>query len=196
MPSDAICAPLWIGMVHSASGRSDRRIAQQSSPKPDIPVDLPPEVEQETLEPAVEILRPLLRDPNQAPQTVAKMAVQLFRGPLPPPDHFKGYNDVVPGSAREILDMARGEQAHRHRMQILEMFYPYLGWFAGFVGFLACIGGAAYLATNGHDAVAGGMLGVPCLGVIGWFIRSRLSPGEEPPASATQKRAAPQKRRR
>ena len=123
------------------------------------------------LEPAVEILRPLLRDPGQAQQVVAKVATAvLFRGPLPPPEVFKDYEDVVPGSAREILNMATREQGHRHRLQLLEMIYPYLGQCAGFVGFLSSVGGAVYLAMNDRPAVAGLILGVPCLGVIGWLL--------------------------
>lgn len=143
-------------MAHSADGRPDRRDPPQFTQKPDAPADPPPEMEMEALEPAVELLRPLLRDPKQAPQAVANVAVQLFRGPLPPVDQFRGYNEVVPGSARQIIDMAIREQAHRHQMQTFEMLYPYLGWFAGFVGFMACIAGATYLATNGHEPVAGG----------------------------------------
>src|SRR6266496_2421432 len=177
-------------MSDSKKGNPARPAPSPSSPARDIGAS--PEAQVESLEPAVEILRPLLRDPTQAPQAVARMvtAVQLFRGPLPPADHFREYNEVVPGSAREILDMAKGEQAHRHRMQSLEMIYPYLGWFAGFAGFLACIGGATYLAMNSHEAIAGAMLGVPCLGVIGWFIRSRL----EPTAGTSVERAAVPKR--
>jgi uncharacterized membrane protein len=78
--------------------------------------------------------------------------------------------------------MAKVEQTHRHRMQRLEMIYPYLGWLSGTVGFLACVIGAIYLAMNNHEAVAGGVLGVPSLGVIGWFIKARLAPSDVPVA--------------
>lgn len=65
------------------------------------------------MEPAVEIIRPLLSNPALAPQAVARMvaAVRMFRGPLPPPEALKGYNDVVPGSGREIVEMASGNNA-------------------------------------------------------------------------------------
>jgi hypothetical protein len=119
-----------------ANRRKSIPAGRQASPtppaKPEDSTDALPAAEIEALEPAAEILRPLLRDPKQATQVVAMMAttVELFRGPLPPPDHFKGYEEVVPGGAREILNMAKREQRHRHRMQALEMIYPYLGWFA------------------------------------------------------------------
>jgi len=72
---------------------------------------------------------------------------------------------------------------HRHRMQNLEMIYPYLGWLSGSVGLLACVGGAVYLAMNNHEGVAGGLIGVPSLGVIGWFVKARLSPANVPVVS-------------
>ena len=96
------------------------------------------------------------------------------------------------------FDMAKSEQSHRHRMQTLEMVYPYLGWFAGFVGLLACVGLATYLAMNGQEKVAAGMLGDPALGVIGWFIQARLAPSENGDAEQMppQKQAAGKKGRR
>jgi hypothetical protein len=114
-------------------------------------------------------------------------AVQLFRGPLPPPEHLRGYNEVVPGSAEKILNMAVSEQGHRHKMQNLEMLYPYLGWAAGFVGFLACVGGAIYLAMNNEEHVALALLGVPVLGVIGWFIKARVGAAQPAPPSPARK---------
>jgi hypothetical protein len=101
--------------------------------------------------------------------------VGIYSGPLPHPDHLAQYEAVVPNSARTILDMAVREQAHRHRMQSLEMVYPYLGWASGSVGLLACVGGAVFLGTAGHDGLAATLLGVPVAGVIGWFINARLS---------------------
>lgn len=37
-----------------------------------------------------------------------------FSGPLPPPAVLAGYDDVVPGLAREIVDQWKAETAHRH----------------------------------------------------------------------------------
>ena len=89
--------------------------------------------EGESLRKAVEILRPLLRNPEQAAVAVQRVAAvtENFSGPMPHPRHLKGYEEIVPGSAREILDMAKAEQRHRHRMEWMEMVYPYLGLVAG-----------------------------------------------------------------
>lgn len=183
-------------MAHSGNGPQTQRPPRSSLAAP-TKTAADPAAETESLDPAVEIIRPLLRDPALAPQAVARMAtaVRMFRGPLPPPDAFKDYNDVLPGSGHEILEMAKLEQHHRHRMQCLEMIYPYLGWFAGFVCFLACIAGAVYLAMNGRNIVAGLLLGVPCLGVIGWFVNSRLFGTESTSPARTPTKPAPKRRR-
>jgi hypothetical protein len=180
-------------MAHSGN----RPPARQPSSPATSPKEIPNSPsEAESLEPAVEIIRPFLRDPEMAPQAVAKMvtAVRMFRGPLPPPEVFKGYDDVLPGSAREILDMASREQRHRHKMQWAEMAYPYLGWFAGFACFLACIAGSVYLAINNSQIVSGLLLGVPCLGVIGWFIRARITGSESGSPRARDVLKTPAKR--
>lgn len=169
-------------MANSNNGIPSGR---QGQPPPAAALGHPPVSlavqENEALRPAVELLRPLLREPKEASQAVVRIAAQLFRGPLPPPEQFKAYEDLVEGSARTILGMAVTEQSHRHRMQTLEMLYPYLGWFAGFAGFLACVGGAVYLGMYDHEKVALALLGLPVAGVIGWFIRSRA-----PSATASQ----------
>lgn len=37
-----------------------------------------------------------------------------FSGPLPPPDDLAKYDQIVPGAAERILQMAEKEQANRH----------------------------------------------------------------------------------
>jgi uncharacterized membrane protein len=149
--------------------------------------------EEEGVSKAVELLRPLLRDPALASTAAAQiMAVtELFSGPMPPPGHFKAYEEAVPGSGKDIISMAMRAQRHRQRTETLLTLYPYFGLAAGFLAFAGCIIGACYLAINGHNAVAGLMLGVPTLGVIGWFIDSRVAPNNQAgssPKAGTQKR--------
>ncbi|MDD2876062.1 MAG: DUF2335 domain-containing protein [Acidiphilium sp.] len=119
-----------------------------------------------------------LKDEGQLPEiaerTIIAALSESYAGPLPHPRHLKAYEDVVPGAARDILNMAMGEQKHRHRLQMMETAYPYLGWLAGFVGFLVCVSGAIYLGINHQTAVALGLVGVPSVGAIGWFIRARI----------------------
>ena len=41
------------------------------------------------------------------------LAVQ-FSGPIPPPSVLRGYEEVCPGAAQDIINMAKKEQDHRH----------------------------------------------------------------------------------
>jgi uncharacterized membrane protein len=139
----------------------------------------------------------MLRNPQEAQKVVARVVAisESFSGPMPHPKHLRAYEEIAPGSANTMLKMAEREQVHRHKMQTLEMVYPYLGWFAGFVGLLACLAGAYLLAMAGHEGVAGGMLGVPALGVVGWFIKARLGAEEaSTPPQKPQPRPAKRKR--
>ncbi len=40
-----------------------------------------------------------------------------FKGPIPPPDLFSAYEEVLPGSADRILKMAENEQKQQHKVQ-------------------------------------------------------------------------------
>lgn len=42
-------------------------------------------------------------------------------GPLPSPRQLQEYEDIVPGGAERIFQMAEREQSHRHQMQHTEM---------------------------------------------------------------------------
>jgi len=181
----------------SDSGAEPRRRAKppastSASPGEDPPVEHP---EPEIIDEAVEYLRPLLRDPANAKQAAQRVftKVQMFRGPLPHPQHLQEYENIAPGIAKAIVDNSTKEQAHRHKMQTLEMVYPYLGWFAGFVSFLTCIVLATILGLHGREWLACAFLGVPCIGAVGWFINSRISPhGDDIPTNHAKERTKPQ----
>ena len=143
--------------------------------------------EPEVVDQASEILRPLLRDPDQARQTARQLIAvseELHVGPLPHPSTFQGYNTVLPGSAQEILNMAKLEQKHRHKMESLESRYPYCGLIAGALTLLACVGGAIYLGLHDKPGIALALLSAPLITAVGWFVNSRLK------QSAIQKTAA------
>ncbi len=160
------------------------------------PYDQPPPLELEKLS---EQLRPFLREPNSAPQVLTHvMSIMRFhRGPLPPHEDLKGYDLAIPGSGREIVDMAVREQGHRHRMDALEMVYPYLGLVIGSLLAAFCFGAGFYLML--HDKTEGGIafLSVTALGVISWFVNARINrPEVPPPEPQVSNKKAPSKRRR
>lgn len=81
---------------------------------------------------------------------------------------YRGYNEVLPGSAERILRMAEKEQDHRigwedealHRASR----HGHLGLWLGFFIAVIALGTSGLLAMNGHDFVAG-VIG--CTGIAG-----------------------------
>ena len=164
--------------------RSDtprRPTSELAKSAPDADLSLP---EPEILNSASEALRPFLRDANQAPTAALQVvsAIHLHRGPLPAPELLGGYDEILPGAAREIMDMALREQRHRHAIERAESRYPFVGMAAGFVAFLLCMAGAIYLGMIGQPIIAALLVGTPLVGAIGWFINGRVQLRQASPA--------------
>lgn len=91
---------------------------------------------------------------------------ESFSGPLPHPDHFRKYNQIVPGSANRLLKMAEDDLKHIHDMQKSQDFTNKMatlsGLFAGWSIAMVCLIGSGYLIMNDHD-VAGAVLGAGAL---------------------------------
>lgn len=100
-----------------------------------------------------------------------------FSGPQLPPTTYRGYDEVLPGSAERILRMAEKEQNHRIGWEGEAMHrasqHGHLGLWFGFLIAVFALVTSASLAMNGHDLVAG-VIG--CSGIAGaaaGFIRER-----------------------
>ncbi len=124
-----------------------------------------------------ETLRPYLRNPAESEQAITSIVevTESYSGPTPPVDYLERVDKISPGSAKQIINMAISEQRHRHRMSSLVVLYPYFGMFTGFIVALTCFFLAYKLGITGHEKIAATFVGVSAIGVIGWFIRSRLA---------------------
>jgi uncharacterized membrane protein len=125
---------------------------------------------------------------------------EVFQGPVPHPDILAGMDRVVPGSARDLIEMAKAEAAHQREMEVLTTtanidaqkkqleIADYqskavfrsdtLGQVAGMIVSLTCVGVAAYLAVNGHEWVAVVLAGIPTAAVIQAFFAKRRADGK------------------
>lgn len=104
---------------------------------------------------------------------------ESFSGPLPHPEHFRKYNQIVPGSANRLLKMAEDDLAHVHSMQkkqlSLETFAVVSGLITGALIALVALLGSGYLIMEGHD-IAGAILGSGSLAsLVGVFVYGRKS---------------------
>lgn len=61
-----------------------------------------------------------------------------YSGPLPDPHTFEYYERVFPGAAKEIIEMAKSEQKHRHGMDSKQWVSHLLGQV---FAFLLCLAG-------------------------------------------------------
>ena len=104
---------------------------------------------------------------------------ERFSGPLPHPEHFKKYNQIVPGSANRLLKMAEDDLAHIHSIQksqvLMENIATIGGLITGWSIAVISLVGSGYLIMNGHD-VAGSILGGTSLAsLVGVFVYGRKS---------------------
>lgn len=156
--------------------------------QPENQTPQPEEVEAEAVSEVTKALAPLMREPAKAPIEAARILAisESYSGPTPHPRHLAEIERLVPGGAKQLVDSARLEQQHRHRMQTLEMLYPYAGLFLGAFLMLLCIAAAVFLAVRNDTTVALALIGVPVLTAIGWMIKARVfaprpQPSRSPP---------------
>ena len=104
-----------------------------------------------------------------------------WRAPLPPPNALARYNDVLPGAAERILQMAERQQEQDHNAQmeaigiertvvVSDARRAYLGLMAGFIISLLVIGGGIYLIATDHEWAGGVPIGINLTGLAGVFV--------------------------
>jgi uncharacterized membrane protein len=144
-----------------------------------------------------ETLKPLLKDPSEVQEVVTRVlriTEESYSGPTPHPEHLERIEAVAQGAARNIINMAINEQRFRHRVAMLTVLYPYAGLLSGLVLSALLFTRAFLLGMAGHTVAASAMVGVSGLGVIGWFIHSRLD--DKPTRSSTASKSRPAKKQR
>ena len=97
----------------------------------------------------------------QAPQIatrVVQTVASYHSGPLPSVNEFDGYEHVCPGAARDILDMAKSDQAHEQLMDgrrfYGEMTLKIIGMIVVVLILSIMIGGSIYAAMLGFERLA------------------------------------------
>ena len=104
-----------------------------------------------------------------------------WRAPLPSPNALARYNDVLPGAAERILQMAERQQEQDHNIQMEAIIIErtvvvsdarraYLGLLAGFIISLLVIVGGIYLIATGHDWAGAVLIGINLSGLVGVFV--------------------------
>lgn len=100
--------------------------------------------------------------------------IRIHRGPLPPPEDLKAYDDIVPGAAREILDMAKSQLAYRQKTEsgIIDHSKAQENWttIIGSLMIFSLIGCGVLAMYWGHLVVAGIIFGTTIASItVAWL---------------------------
>ncbi|MUG81431.1 hypothetical protein [Commensalibacter melissae] len=96
------------------------------------------------------ILEKSVTDPRDKSVALSSIArIEHYSGPIPSPDQMKEYAGID-GAIPTILRMAEKEQSFRHKIFILQTYYPYIGLVFAFVLIIVYIAAACYIANLGY----------------------------------------------
>lgn len=134
--------------------------------------------EQESANPEVIQAEEIKAELDRIEQILIKKE-ESFSGPLPHPEHFKKYNQIVPGSANRLLKMTEDDLKHIHTIQNSQMSIEKIatigGLIAGWTIAIIALVGSGYLILENHD-IAGTVLGTGTLTtLVGVFVYGRKS---------------------
>lgn len=102
------------------------------------------------------------------------MLQQQWAGPLPPPQVLKGYDEVQPGLANRIVEMAEANQKHRHGLEAIVIPASARAeargqWF-GFILALVILAIAAFFIANGLSVVGLSLIVADMVALVGLFV--------------------------
>ncbi|MDR3711456.1 MAG: DUF2335 domain-containing protein [Puia sp.] len=151
---------------------------QNESPGSRVPKDLAKLLESVPKEQRAEVIEHLLEQFEISGEKSFSMATMMrFSGPMPHPDILRGMEEIVPGSAKEIIGMSLSQSEHRKNLEQIALKsqtkQSSTGQWLGFVIAIFGLGGAFALVYTGHDA-AGSVLGsFDLIGLVSVFVFGR-----------------------
>lgn len=93
---------------------------------------------------------------QQTATVKAQTTVQQYQGPIPDPQSFSQYNQILPGAADRILAMAEKEAAHRQNIDEKNVWVyaisVFLGQVLAFILGLVVMGGGVWIMLKGQSA--------------------------------------------
>jgi len=119
---------------------------------------------------------------------------EKYSGPLPHPNILKGYEETIPGAAERILILLEEQQAHRIKMDEMELSSvtqiehrrleagiqrDRVGMFLGFILALVLIAFSTYAISLGYAPQSAGLLAWGIATLAGVFAYSRYSGQKE-----------------
>jgi len=121
--------------------------------------------------------------PGQGRQVQAQITAQHYSGPVPPPEILRGYDQVIPGAAERILEMAEADQRHTHEMEARAQKRVFAerkrGQIFALVVSLGAFTAAAVMSYFGAEKAAMVLSGSTIVGLVSAFITGRRKSSEK-----------------
>ena len=113
----------------------------------------------------------------EAMKQIVIQRTESFSGPLPHPEHFERYNQILPGASDRLLKMSEDDLKHIHNIQKTQISIERIAVIGGLIAAwtisIIALLGSGYLVLKGHD-VSGSILGTGSLtSLVGVFIYGR-----------------------
>lgn len=103
---------------------------------------------------------------------------QTYVGPIPSPEMLSGYEEIVEGSAKLIIDKFDKQFAHRVEMEKTvipnQVSQTTRGQWFGFIIAMTAIGCTVYLSITGHEDVAKVLGGTTMVSLVSVFVIGRF----------------------
>lgn len=108
---------------------------------------------------------------------------KTFSGPLPAPEDFAAYKNVVPDAPERILAMAEKQQQHRidteRKIVDSNIKSSLRGQVLGAIMAIICLLCCVYLGIHGHDVLAGSIVAIIVSVVTIFALRKRSDQKKE-----------------
>lgn len=105
-----------------------------------------------------------------------EMIERHHAGPIPPAETLAGYEDVVPGAAKRVFDMAERDQEafieSQRAQQISDNRFRLTSYIGGFIALVLILATGSILAFHGHEASSLAAFGMGAVSIIGVFVNA------------------------
>jgi uncharacterized membrane protein len=114
---------------------------------------------------------------------IALLMAQSWKGPLPPPEVLKGYNEAIPDGAESILKLAENQSQHRMKMEATvipeDQRQSARGQVFAFIITIAFLVAATFLIFYGHDTAGTVLGGIDLVALVSVFIYGKTEQRRE-----------------
>lgn len=109
--------------------------------------------------------------------------VSAYSGPIPAPEALARYDEIVPGSASQLMEWANRQAVHRQTLESYALHHEaqrsWCGLAAGFIIAMSAIAGGVYCILNDHDVAGASLVGTSLVGIVTSFVVGTVSRASE-----------------